>query len=167
MFSLEYCGSCANYVWQIFLRWCCFLPQCQRMCWKWPKNSWEIQFEFLWKRKNWLLKESNSFILMLKEKNESWIHFVTCTRHWQLHRLFFKVDWLTEKMHARDFTVSALHGDMDQKERDVIMREFWSGSSHVLITTDLLTRGIDVQQVSLVINYDLPTNRENYIHRRQ
>merc|ERR1712198_45597 len=45
-----------------------------------------------------------------------------------------KVDWLTEKMHGRDFTVSAMHGDMDQKERDVI-------------------------------NYDLPTNRENYIHR--
>ncbi|KAK2094696.1 Eukaryotic initiation factor 4A-II [Saguinus oedipus] len=76
-----------------------------------------------------------------------------------------KVDWLTEKMHARDFTVSALHGDMDQKERNVIMREFRSGSSRVLVTTDLLARGIDVQQVSLVINYDLPTNRENYIHR--
>ncbi|KAK2081723.1 Eukaryotic initiation factor 4A-II [Saguinus oedipus] len=76
-----------------------------------------------------------------------------------------KVDWLTEKMHARDFTVSALHGDMDQKERNVIMREFQSGSSRVLVTTDLLARGIDVQQVSLVINYDLPTNRENYIHR--
>merc|ERR1712060_622017 len=76
-----------------------------------------------------------------------------------------KVDWLTEKMHERDFTVSAMHGDMDQKERDVIMREFRSGSSRVLITTDLLARGIDVQQVSLVINYDLPTNRENYIHR--
>lgn len=76
-----------------------------------------------------------------------------------------KVDFLTEKMHARDFTVSAMHGDMDQKERDVIMREFRSGSSRVLITTDLLARGIDVQQVSLVINYDLPSNRENYIHR--
>lgn len=76
-----------------------------------------------------------------------------------------KVDWLTEKMLSRDFTVSAMHGDMDQKERDVIMREFRTGSSRVLITTDLLARGIDVQQVSLVINYDLPANRENYIHR--
>jgi len=76
-----------------------------------------------------------------------------------------KVDWLTEKMHNRDFTVSAMHGDMSQNERDVIMREFRSGSSRVLITTDLLARGIDVQQVSLVINYDLPANRENYIHR--
>jgi translation initiation factor 4A len=68
-------------------------------------------------------------------------------------------------MHSRDFTVSAIHGDMEQGQRDVIMREFRSGSSRVLITTDLLARGIDVQQVSLVINYDLPTNRENYIHR--
>jgi len=68
-------------------------------------------------------------------------------------------------MRGRDFTVSAMHGDMDQKERDVIMKEFRTGSSRVLITTDLLARGIDVQQVSLVINYDLPNNRENYIHR--
>ena len=57
------------------------------------------------------------------------------------------------------------HGDMDQKDREIIMKEFRSGSSRVLITTDLLARGIDVQQVSLVINYDLPSNRENYIHR--
>ncbi|KAL3280689.1 hypothetical protein HHI36_003926 [Cryptolaemus montrouzieri] len=76
-----------------------------------------------------------------------------------------KVDYLTENMHKRDFTVSAMHGDMEQRERDVIMRQFRSGSSRVLITTDLLARGIDVQQVSLVINYDLPSNRENYIHR--
>lgn len=76
-----------------------------------------------------------------------------------------KVEWLSEKMTERDFTVSSLHGEMDQKDRDVIMREFRTGSSRVLITTDLLARGIDVQQVSLVINYDLPTNRENYIHR--
>lgn len=75
------------------------------------------------------------------------------------------MDWLTESMHERDFTVSAMHGDMDQREREVIMRQFRTGSSRVLITTDLLARGIDVQQVSCVINYDLPTNRENYIHR--
>ncbi|XP_046961663.1 eukaryotic initiation factor 4A [Vanessa cardui] len=76
-----------------------------------------------------------------------------------------KVDWLTESMHDRDFTVSHMHGDMDQREREIIMRQFRTGSSRVLITTDLLARGIDVQQVSCVINYDLPTNRENYIHR--
>jgi translation initiation factor 4A len=76
-----------------------------------------------------------------------------------------KVDWLTKEMNSRDFTVSALHGDQEQNDRNTIMKEFRSGSSRVLITTDLLARGIDVQQVSLVINYDLPANRENYIHR--
>jgi len=76
-----------------------------------------------------------------------------------------KVDWLTEKMRASNFTVSSMHGEMVQKERDAIMAEFRSGTSRVLITTDVWARGIDVQQVSLVINYDLPANRENYIHR--
>jgi len=76
-----------------------------------------------------------------------------------------KVDWLTEKMRAANFTVSSMHGEMPQKERDAIMSEFRGGSSRVLITTDVWARGIDVQQVSLVINYDLPANRENYIHR--
>ena len=45
------------------------------------------------------------------------------------------------------------------------MKEFRSGSSRILIATDLVGRGIDVQQVNLVINYDLPNNRESYIHR--
>ncbi|KAJ3385102.1 translation initiation factor eIF4A [Lobulomyces angularis] len=57
------------------------------------------------------------------------------------------------------------HGEMTQEEREQIMREFRSGSSRILISTDLLARGIDVQQVSIVINYDLPLNKENYIHR--
>lgn len=103
-----------------------------------------------------------------------------------------KVDWLTEKMREANFTVCSMHGDMPQKERDNIMKEFRSGQryvlnfkdkifkqyifykelcqyfffySRVLITTDVWARGIDVQQVSLVINYDLPNNRELYIHR--
>jgi len=76
-----------------------------------------------------------------------------------------KVEWLAEKMRANNFTVSAMHGDMPQKERDLIMSDFRSGTSRVLITTDIWARGLDVQQVSLVINYDLPVNRELYIHR--
>jgi ATP-dependent RNA helicase len=76
-----------------------------------------------------------------------------------------KVDWLTEKMREANFTVSCMHGNMPQKERETIMNEFRGGKSRVLIATDIWGRGIDVQQVSLVINYDLPTNRELYIHR--
>jgi translation initiation factor 4A len=76
-----------------------------------------------------------------------------------------KVEYVQEALTAQDFTVSAMHGDMDQAQRDTIMKEFRTGSTRILISTDLLARGIDVQQVSLVINFDLPTNQENYIHR--
>nr|KAF6415575.1 eukaryotic translation initiation factor 4A3 [Molossus molossus] len=76
-----------------------------------------------------------------------------------------KVDWLTEKMREANFTVSSMHGDMPQKERESIMKEFRSGASRVLISTDVWARGLDVPQVSLIINYDLPNNRELYIHR--
>ncbi len=69
-----------------------------------------------------------------------------------------QVDKLSDEMTSRNFTVSCLHGEMS-------MRGFRSGSSRVLITTDVLARGIDVRGVSLVINFDLPTDRENYIHR--
>jgi translation initiation factor 4A len=76
-----------------------------------------------------------------------------------------KVDELTEKLKEKNFTVSSMHGEMEQTQRDLIMREFRTGTSRVLITTDLLARGIDIQQVSLVINYDLPLSKEKYIHR--
>mmetsp|Transcript_108445 Transcript_108445/g.221387 ORF Transcript_108445/g.221387 Transcript_108445/m.221387 type:complete len:392 (-) Transcript_108445:27-1202(-) len=76
-----------------------------------------------------------------------------------------KVDFLADQLQKRDFTISTMHAELDQKERDLVMREFRSGSSRVLISTDLLARGIDVQQVSLVINFDLPQNMENYLHR--
>ena len=75
------------------------------------------------------------------------------------------MDWLTAKMREANFTVCSMHGDQPQKERDAIMAEFRGGAARVMITTDIWGRGIDVQQVSLVINYDLPNNRELYIHR--
>ena len=76
-----------------------------------------------------------------------------------------KVEWLTAKMREANFTVSCLHGDLPQRERETVMAEFRSSATRVLITTDIMGRGIDVQQVSLVVNYDLPTSREFYIHR--
>ena len=72
---------------------------------------------------------------------------------------------LEKQMNDNDFAVSAMHGEMDQIKRDTIMKEFRNGATRVLITTDLLSRGIDVQQVGLVINYELPYKKENYIHR--
>jgi ATP-dependent RNA helicase len=76
-----------------------------------------------------------------------------------------KVEWLADKMRKANFAVVAMHGEMPQNERDTIMKAFRSGESRVLITTDVWARGIDVSQVSLVINYDLPIHRETYLHR--
>lgn len=79
-----------------------------------------------------------------------------------------KVIWLQKELEAREFTTSIIHGDMYNDDRVNVMNEFRSGSSRILISTDLLARGIDVQQVSLVINYDMPQGvegRDNYIHR--
>lgn len=76
-----------------------------------------------------------------------------------------KVNWLAEEMRKANFTVVAIHGDLKQDDRDRIMNDFRTGNSRVLISTDVWARGIDVQQVSLVINYDLPMDKENYIHR--
>ncbi|CBI28310.3 unnamed protein product, partial [Vitis vinifera] len=64
-----------------------------------------------------------------------------------------KVDWLTEKMRSNNFTVSSMHGDMPQKERDAIMAEFRSGTTRVLITTDVWARGLDVQQKLYLVSY--------------
>jgi translation initiation factor 4A len=61
--------------------------------------------------------------------------------------------------------MECIQGEMDTNERRKKMADFASGHARVLISTDLLSRGIDVQQVSMVINYDFPLERENYLHR--
>jgi len=76
-----------------------------------------------------------------------------------------QVEILTNKLKENDFVVSNIHGRMTAQERELAMAQFRSGKSRVLVSTDLLSRGIDVQQVSVVINYDIPNNIENYIHR--
>jgi superfamily II DNA/RNA helicase len=76
-----------------------------------------------------------------------------------------RVEWLSDKLQGQGFPVSYIHGEMEVSERKKRMADFRTGAVRVLISTDLLARGIDVQQVSLVINYELPSNQENYIHR--
>jgi len=76
-----------------------------------------------------------------------------------------KAMWLADRMQNQNFTVSCINGNMTQEERNEVMKDFRSGQTRVLITTDILSRGIDVQQVSLVINYELPLEKETYIHR--
>lgn len=75
------------------------------------------------------------------------------------------VDELVHNFTASGFNIGAIHGDMEQAERDRVMKEFRTGKMRVLVATDILARGIDVQQITLVINYELPHDCENYIHR--
>ncbi|KAM3140628.1 Eukaryotic initiation factor 4A-II [Paramecium bursaria] len=75
------------------------------------------------------------------------------------------VDDLTEKLKMEGFVVSKIHSQMDQKEREQVMKEFKNGAARILVSTDLMGRGIDVQQLSLVINYEFPRLKEQYLHR--
>ncbi|QKF93683.1 ATP-dependent RNA helicase DEAD-box [Fadolivirus algeromassiliense] len=74
-------------------------------------------------------------------------------------------DELKYQLEEKKFTVSLIHSGMTVPERNVIMKDFRMGKTRILISTDLLSRGIDIQQISVVINYDLPRDKECYIHR--
>ena len=75
------------------------------------------------------------------------------------------VDAVSEGLKQKGHQISSIHGDLKQMERDAVMKDFRNGVTRVLVTTDLLARGIDVYQVSLVINYEMPKEKETYIHR--
>ena len=75
------------------------------------------------------------------------------------------VENVSSELKKKGHMISSIHGDLKQFERDSVMRDFRSGVTRVLVTTDLLARGIDVYQVSLVINYEMPKEKETYIHR--
>jgi len=75
------------------------------------------------------------------------------------------VDTISEEMKKKNHMVGCIHGEMLMEDRSKVMKEFRAGTTRVLISTDLTARGIDVYQVSVVINYDLPVQKEIYIHR--
>ena len=76
-----------------------------------------------------------------------------------------KCDILEEMFRKEDFTIESIHGGMPQEQRDQIMKNFRSAKTRILLSTDLIARGIDVPSISLVINYDLPVDKSQYIHR--
>ena len=76
-----------------------------------------------------------------------------------------KADFLKDQLEAENHVVSVIHASKTQVERDETMKDFRLGNSRVLIATDIIARGIDVQQVEVVINYDIPKYVETYIHR--
>jgi ATP-dependent RNA helicase DeaD len=75
------------------------------------------------------------------------------------------VDELTEALIARGYMADGLHGDMSQAQRDRVMKKFRNGEIEMLVATDVAARGIDVENVTHVINYDIPQDPESYVHR--
>jgi ATP-dependent RNA helicase DeaD len=76
-----------------------------------------------------------------------------------------EVDELGEALRARGYTAESLHGEMGQPERDRVMRRFREGQADLLIATDVAARGLDIENVTHVINYDVPWDADAYIHR--
>ena len=75
------------------------------------------------------------------------------------------VDELTTDLQSRGYFADGLHGDLKQTQRDVVMNKFRKGTIDILVATDVAARGIDVDDVDLVVNYDIPQDNEYYVHR--
>src|SRR4051812_47314782 len=75
------------------------------------------------------------------------------------------VDTLVETLNAHGYRTEALHGGMQQRQRDAVMNRVRSGKTDLLIATDVAARGLDIEHVSHVVNYDLPADPESYVHR--
>lgn len=75
------------------------------------------------------------------------------------------VDYVKKHLKKEDFAVDSLHGDMTQKTRDKVMNKFKNGNIHILVATDVAARGLDIDDVDVIINYDVPQNLDDYIHR--
>jgi ATP-dependent RNA helicase DeaD len=76
-----------------------------------------------------------------------------------------EVDDLTETLNGRGYRAEALHGGMDQQQRDRVMARLRSGAAELLVATDVAARGLDVDQLTHVVNYDVPSAAESYVHR--
>jgi ATP-dependent RNA helicase DeaD len=80
-------------------------------------------------------------------------------------RTRIEVDEITETLNARGYQSVALHGGMTQEQRDRVMKQLRSGNAELLVATDVAARGLDIEQLTHVINYDLPNAPEAYVHR--
>ncbi|MFN0008367.1 MAG: DEAD/DEAH box helicase [Planctomycetota bacterium] len=80
-------------------------------------------------------------------------------------RTRLEVDELTEAMNSRGYRAEALHGGLAQEQRDRVMKRFRAGQADLLVATDVAARGLDIEHVSHVVNYDVPTDPDAYVHR--
>ncbi|HEX8497850.1 MAG TPA: DEAD/DEAH box helicase, partial [Actinomycetales bacterium] len=76
-----------------------------------------------------------------------------------------EVDQLTERLNGRGYRAEALHGGMGQEQRDKVMGRLRAGTAELLVATDVAARGLDIDQLTHVVNYEVPSNAETYVHR--
>jgi len=81
------------------------------------------------------------------------------------HRTKIGADSLTEKLQARGYAAEAMHGDMNQNQRESVIKRLKTGQVVIVVATDVAARGLDVEQITSVINYDMPGDTESYVHR--
>uniref|UniRef100_A0A8C9U813 RNA helicase n=1 Tax=Scleropages formosus TaxID=113540 RepID=A0A8C9U813_SCLFO len=140
-------------------------PDRQTLMWSatWPKEVRQLAEDFL---KDYIVDvcndgEKDDKLLRLleeimSEKENKTIIFVETKR---------RCDDLTRRMRRDGWPAMGIHGDKSQQERDWVLNEFKFGKSPILIATDVASRGLDVEDVKFVINYDYPNSSEDYIHR--
>ncbi len=104
-------------------------------------------------QKKTLLKD---FLLQSASNNKKVVVFASSKK--TVHKLF-------EQLKKEKMPLAVMHSDLDQKERDVVMRDFKAGNIAILLATDIVARGIDIDDIDVVINYDLPRDFEDYVHR--
>ncbi len=76
-----------------------------------------------------------------------------------------KVKEVARELRRRKYKVGEMHSDLEQKARDVVMRDFRAAHTDIIVATDILSRGIDIDDISMVVNYDVPHDAEDYVHR--
>jgi superfamily II DNA/RNA helicase len=76
-----------------------------------------------------------------------------------------KVKELTRELRRKKYNVGEIHSDLEQTKRDEVLREFRAGHIDALIATDIVARGIDIDDITMVVNYDVPHESEDYVHR--
>lgn len=125
----------------------------------------------LLEKKEVTVKGIKQFFIALKEESQKFGTLIQLYKNIEITQCIVFINTkdraieLSNKLKQLKFPITCLTGDMADEERRQIMSKFVQGESRVLISTDLIGRGIDIQQVNLVINYDLPYSLEKYIHR--
>merc|ERR1719464_2076029 len=161
-------------------------PDRQVLMWSatWPREVQQLARDFLSSAQGWIHINIGSQEL---SANHNILQIVDVCEEWQKEQklaklleeigsdqsakmLIFtetkrKADELTRLMRRDGWPAMCIHGDKEQKERDWVLAEFKTGSTAILVATDVAARGLDVEDIKFVINYDYPNNSEDYVHR--